>query len=268
MRNVFLLGLLLCASAQARERVVTLSPHLTELVCAAGGCAQLVGVGAYSDYPAQVKKLPVVGDAASLNAEALLALRTSLILAWDGGTPASQMALLDRLGLKLRSVRIETLPQVADALEEIGGWLSTERIASAVAADYRSRLAALATRYADAKPVRVFYQIETRPAFTVNAQSPISQAIKLCGGVNVFADLPALAAPVSDEAVLAAKPDVVIHGERDAEAMLAYWSRFPDAPPVAQGHIYGVDADLLTRSGPRLIEGAELLCVMIERARQ
>lgn len=254
--------------AGAAERVVALGPHLAELTCAAGGCGQLVGVIAYSNFPASVKKLPVVGDAGQINLEALLALRPSLVLAWDGGTSPTTIDRLRRLGLRVEPVRVSKLPEVADALDRIGGWLGTVQIAQAAAADYRRRLAELSLRYAGAKPLKVFYQIETAPAYTVNGDSPISQAIALCGGRNVFAGLPTLAAPVNDESVLAAQPDVVIHSDRDGPAMLAYWSRFPRAPAMAKGQIYGIDADLLARAGPRLIDGAELLCATLDLARR
>lgn len=252
----------------AAERVVALGPHLAELTCAAGGCEQLVGVIAYSNFPARVKTLPVVGDAAQINLEALLALKPTLVLAWDGGTSPTTIQRLRDLGLRVEPVRIEKLPEVADALQQLGGWLGSATVADGAAADYRRRLAMLKVRYADAKPLKVFYQIETAPAYTVNGDSPISQAIALCGGRNVFASLPTLAAPVSDEAVLVAQPEVVVHSDRDSPAMLAYWSRFPTSPPMAKGHIYGIDADLLARAGPRLIDGAELLCATMDLARR
>ena len=255
-------------SARAAERVVALGPHLAELACAAGGCEQLVGVIAYSDFPERVRQLPVVGDAAQVNHEALLALRPSLVLAWDGGTSPTTIDRLRGLGLRVEPLRIEKLGEVADALQRIGAWLGTGAVADAVAADYRRRLATPAPRYAPARPLKVFYQIETAPAYTVNGDSPISQAIALCGGRNVFAGLPTLAAPVSDEAVLVAQPEVVVHSEHDREAMRAYWSRFPTAPPMAKGRIYGIDADLLARAGPRLIDGAELLCATLDLARR
>lgn len=259
------LGLL--PSLAGAERVVTLGPHLAELVCAAGACEQLVAVVAYSDFPASVRRLPVIGDANLVNAEALLALRPSLVLAWQGGTPPLTIDRLRAIGLRVEPVGIERLGDVAEALEQIGAWLGTAASAHRAAEDYRQRLASLARRYEQARRLRVFYQIETTPPYTVNGRSPISQAIQLCGGDNVFAALPTLAAPVSDEAVLAAAPEAVIHSQHDRAAILAYWARFPSAPAQAQRQIYGIDGDLLARAGPRLVDGAEQLCAVLDRAR-
>lgn len=267
-RAVLALGLLLLSSVcSASERVVALGPHLAELVCAAGGCEELVGVIAYSDFPESVRRLPVVGDASQVNLEVLLSLRPSLVLAWDGGTSPTTVARLRRLGLRVEPVRVENLEEVATALQRIGAWTGHAAEAAFAADEYRQRLQRLRQRYAGAPPLRVFYQIETAPPYTVNGASPISQAITLCGGVNIFASLPTLAAPVSDEAVLAARPEVVVHGERDGNQVRAYWARFPQAPVQALGRIYAVDADLLTRAGPRLIDGAEQLCAALDRAR-
>ena len=162
---------------------------------------------------------------------------------------------------------MESLDEVAGALERIGVLTGQVAAASAAADEYRQRLLRLRQRYQGAAPLRVFYQIETAPPYTVNRASPISQAITLCGGTNIFAGLPTLAAPVSDEAVLAARPEVVIHGIRDGAEVRAYWARFPQAPVQALGRVYAVDADLLTRAGPRLVDGAEQLCAALARAR-
>jgi len=262
-------GLLACTSAspaRATERVVTLAPHLAELVCAAAGCGVLVAVTAYSDYPPEIKKLPDVGDVAQLNLEALLALQPTQVIAWSGGTPAAQLARLRTVKLPVTALRIAHLDDVATALEQLGTLLDTPVRAAAAAADYRARLAVLRARYAKAKPVRVLYQIETAPVYSINRDSPISEAISLCGGINVFASLPTLAAPVTDESVLAARPQIVIHGPADTAAVTAYWARFAKAARV-QPRLVAIDPDLLARAGPRLVQGVEQLCAELEAAR-
>lgn len=249
-----------------RPRVVTLAPHLAELVCAAAGCGVLVAVGAYSDYPPEVKALPVLGDVAQLNLEALLAFRPTQVIAWDSGTPAAQLAKLRTVALPVTALRTTSLDDVAVALEQLGALLGSAPRAAAAAADYRARLAALRARYAESAKVRVLYQIETAPVYSINRDSPISEAITLCGGINVFAELPTLAAPVSDEAVLDARPELVVHAPRDALSIAAYWARFAAAARV-QPRLVGIDPDLLARSGPRLVQGVAALCEALDAAR-
>lgn len=260
-------ALLLPTAALAAERVITLAPHLAELVCAAGGCPSLVAVGAYSDYPPEVAALPQVGDVAQLNLEAVLALKPTRIIAWQGGTPAAQLARLQTLRLPVTSLRIEKLDDVASALEELGMVLGTPAVAQAAAARYRQQLQTLRAAHAQLPPLRVLYQIETAPVYSVNRQSPISEAITLCGGVNVFAGLPTLAAPVSDEAVLAARPQLVVHGPGDTVAVSAYWARFAKAARVQPRRV-AIDPDLLARSGPRLVQGVQQLCDALDGLRE
>ena len=250
------------------QRVVTLAPHLTELACAAGACDRLVGVSAYSDYPPQVRGLPQVSDAASVNLEAVLGLKPDLVLAWDGGTPPETVARLRDLGLRVVPLKVRGLEDVAEVLRQTGAVLGTEAAANAAAQAYRERLAALRARWRGAATIRALYQIETAPAYSVNHDSPISEAITLCGGINVFAGLPRIAAPVSAEAVLAARSEAVLYGgEENAQAMRDYWARLAGAPAQRLGNLYPVDASLLGRYGPRLLDGVEQVCAALDQAR-
>ncbi|MGQ0698100.1 MAG: cobalamin-binding protein [Panacagrimonas sp.] len=255
------------APAQA-ARVITLSPHLAELVCAAGACDQLVGVVRHSDYPEPVKNLPQVGDAVAVNAEAVLALQPDLILAWDGGTPVRIIEQLRRLGLPVQLIRVRTLEEVGLALLRVGALLGTEDAACAAEIDYRTRLLALRQRYAKSTPIRVMYQLDPDPVFTINRLSPISEAIQLCGASNVFADYTQLAGPVSREAVLATDPDAIVFGiQDDAQGIRAGWLRFAHLRAVRAGNLIAVDSNTLARATPRMAEGAEALCAALDAAR-
>ncbi|MGH8456195.1 MAG: cobalamin-binding protein [Stenotrophobium sp.] len=269
MPRIFLLVFLLwCGAATAAERVITLAPNLAELVCAVGGCDRLVGVVSYTDFPPQLAKLPHVGDAYALNLEAVIALKPDLILAWGGGTSPQTLARLRDLGLHVEPVSVNGLAGVADALLRVGQLLGTQAAATAAADAYSKRLNALRERYRDAPKLRVMYQIEANPAFTVSGQSPISDAIALCGGINVFAGLRQIAAPVSKEAVLAANPDVVVFGQGDdARAVRGYWRAFPHATAVVNGDLYALDTEVLERAAPRMLDGVEQLCMALDQAR-
>lgn len=270
IRWCFVAALLLSATAAQGDarRVVTLAPHLAELVCAAGGCERLVAVSAHSDFPPSVATLPEVGDGWQVNLEAVLAQRPDLIVAWAGGTPVDNIARLRKLDLRVEALPISTLDGVADALETVGGWLGTEAAAKQAASAYRQRLAGLRAKHRGATPIRVVYQIETAPAYTVNGKSPISEAMAVCGGVNVFASLPTLAAAVGAEAMLVAAPEVVLYGgEENTADIRAYWSRLGAAPAAKRGALYPIDADRLARAGPRLLDGIEEVCALLDRAR-
>jgi iron complex transport system substrate-binding protein len=247
---------------------VALSPHLAELACAAGGCGKLVGVVAWSDFPERVKQLPQVGDAWAVSPERVLGLAPDLVLAWDGGTPRETIERLRGLGLRVEAMAIRRLDEVPGALRAIGGWLGTAPAAERAAADYAGRLRQLRERHAGAAPLRVLYQIEASPPYSVNRDSPISEAIALCGGVNLFADLPALAAPVDREAILARDPQVVLYTKQDdVAAIRAFWARMPPVSASRAAALYALDGNLLDRATPRLLDGVEQLCAALSDAR-
>lgn len=252
----------------AGERIVTLAPHLAELVCAAGGCDQLVGVVAYSDYPAGVRELPQVGDAFAVNAEQLIALKPDRVLAWAGGTPREVSERLRALKLPVTQVAVQGLKDIAEALRSLGKILGTPSQANRAAAQFERRLQALRKANQGARPLRVLYHIELEPMFSINRASPISEAIKLCGGVNVFADVPQLSFVAGKEAVLASRPEAIVFASEDGEAAVRrWWSRWAELPAVKRGAIYAMDGNLLTRATPRMLDGVAKLCAALNDAR-
>ena len=257
------------ASAAPPQRIVTLAPNLAELVCAVGACDRLVGVSAYTNYPPQAASLPKVGDAYSVNLETVLAARPDLVLAWDQATPPATIARLRELGLRVEVPRIERLDDVAGALRHLGQELGTSTIADRKAADYRRRLAALRQRYADVPRVRVFFQLGTDPAYTINRKSSISAALSLCGGDNVFANMPRISGPVSAEAVLSAAPQAVFYGRTENRAAIrAYWARLRGVPAVKHHDLFAVDGDILARASPRMLDGVSTVCRRLDQVRR
>ncbi len=255
--------------AAPARRIVSLAPHITENLYAAGAGSHIVGVSAYSDYPAAAKKLPRVGGAASLDLEAILALKPDLVIAWDSGNQAGQLAKLRALGLPLFVSRPLKVDDIATDIARFGELAGTSAVALPEARAVRARIAELRARYAQRPPVRTFYQIWDRPLITVNGEQLISDVMRLCGADNVFAGLPQLAPTVSIEAVLAADPEAIVASGADATRpqWLDGWKRWKDLTAVARGNLFFVPPDLISRPTPRILDGARLLCADMETAR-
>lgn len=257
--------------AGAAERIVTVAPSLTELVCAVGACNKLVGVDQHSDYPESAKNIARIGDAFSVNLETILALKPDLILAWDGGTDRQRMNRLQQLGLRVEWIHVGRLDEIANALIRVGQLAgpSFEKTAALAASRYRSRLDQLrAYTYPEPRP-GVLYQLDTEPIYTVNRESPISEAIELCGGRNIFADLSQLAGIVSVESVLARNPAVILFpDEVDTETIKQQWRRWPMLQAVKLNALYGINDSLLARASPRMIDGIEQLCAVLDQVRK
>ncbi len=251
------------------KRAVALSPHLAELVFAAGAGDRLVGVMRYSLHPDAAARLPVVGDAFAVNLEAIAALRPELLLVWRSGINPRQQQRLQALGLPVYSSEITTVDGIAATLRRLGTLFGTQAVAEAAATQTETRWQALRTRYAGRPPVRVFYQLWHEPLMTVSSQHLVAQAIAACGGINLFGDQPMLTPTVSWEAAVAADPQVVVTGaSADEPARLEPWQRFGRVAAVRHGRLVVLDGHRLARMTPAFVDGAQALCEAIDRARR
>jgi iron complex transport system substrate-binding protein len=250
------------------QRVVALGPHLVELVFAAGAGARLVGVQRYSDHPAAALRLPVVGDALALNLEAMAGLKPDLVLVWGSGVNARQQQRLAALGVPVFVSEITQVAHIADTLRRLGTLLDSRAAADAAARQVEGEWAALQQRFQGRRPVRVFYQLWHEPLMTVNGRHLIDEALRTCGGVNVFADQAPLVPTVGWEAAVLANPEVVLTGSsRDEPARLQAWLRFPQVAAVRNQHLVVLDGPALARMSPRFVAAAARLCEAIDTAR-
>lgn len=255
--------------AQPATRIVSLAPHATELLFAAGAGERVVGVVATSaDWPPAARALPRVGDAAMLDVERIVELRPDLVVTWPYTAPA-QAASLRARGIPLFVTDPTTIGGIADDLERLGVLAGTFEAARAAARDFRAQLATIRRAYAGAPRVRAFYQIWNAPLYTVGGGHLISRALAVCGADNVFAGLSLPAPAVDVEAVLAAAPDAIVAGADGGvrPAWLDDWRRYPTMPAVARGNLFSVNADLLHRPGPRFVAGVAELCAVVDKAR-
>jgi len=175
---------------------------------------------------------------------------------------------LERFKLRVVPIRVNTLDDVGLALLRIGALAGTEDAACAEQARYLERIDTLRKRYANAAPISVLYQIEPDPIFTINRDSPISEALGVCGARNLFADIAHLAGPVGREAVLARDPGAIVFGRQDdIDGIRRGWARFPGMRAVRADNLIPINADKVERAAPRMAEGIAELCEALDAAR-
>ena len=256
--------------AKPAERVVSFAPHVTELVFAAGGGGRLVGTVSQSDYPPAARSVPLIGDSRQIDIERLIALKPDLLVVWFHGSSARQVEQLQQLGIPIFYSEPRKLDDVADSLLRLGRLLGTDAVAMQRAAQLRQMLAQLTARYSGRAPVRVFYQVWSKPLYTLNGRHIVSDALRLCGGENIFGALALTAPTVNIEAVLLENPEAIVTGanRNQSETGLEMWRAYPALQAVHNNNLFAVDADLLNRAGPRLIEGATALCEKLDEARR
>lgn len=257
-----------CGVAPAAEplRIVSLAPNLTELLFAAGAGAQVVGVSEYSDWPPPARSLPRIGDAFRLDYEGILALRPDVAVAWRSGTPAESVARLERAGIRVEVVTVQSLEEIAAGIEVLGELAGTRDIAGPAAGRFRSEVERLRARHGGRPALDVFIELDHRPLFTVTGRHLISEMVSVCGGRNVFGSLPGLAPSVDLEAVIAARPDVILYTGPDPDPA-SLWRDWPGLPAVRDGNVLGIPGDLVARATPRVVEGIEAICEALDRAR-
>ena len=253
---------------QPARRIVSLAPHVTELLFAAGAGERIIGAVEYSNYPEAAKGIPRVGSSQQLDLERIITLKPDLIVAWPGSAQG-QVDRLSKLGIPMFHNEPRRLADIGRAIEQMGRLAGTESVAAGAARAFAAREAELRARYAGRAPVRVFYQIWEQPLMTVNGKHLISDVMRLCGGQNVFADLPLLAPVISTEAVLEANPEAIGTAFFDAKSRSALeaWKKWPRMTATARDNFFYVPGDHITLHTPRVLEGARLICEALDTAR-
>lgn len=252
------------------RRVITLSPHATELIFAAGGGAQIAATVNASDFPEAARALPRIGEGLQPEPERLIRLNPDLLIGWQ----ASQFSSLNALRIPSFLSAPKTLNDIPDTIEKFGMLLGTQDAAQSRAAALRIQINHLKPAPVSGAPVRVFLQVGEPSEYSLNHSHLLSQVVHACGGSNVFGSSAAIAPKISAESVLAQRPELVLLGRIGAPATPTpdvttqqFWSRL-NLPAARAGHVYVMDSDVLYRPGPRLIEAAQAICSIIEQARK
>lgn len=244
------------------QRIITLSPHLTELVYSIGAQDKLVATVEYSDFPEAANDIPRIGNAFQLDWEKVTALRPDLIIAWQGGNPDAMLDKLEEQGftvLRLENAGLYALPEQVRALS----LRLTGKFESDVAKQYHASLDALKNQYANKARLRVFYQISSEPIYTVDGTHVISDMLELCGAENVFENLGKTSAPVTPEAVVGVKPDVILTTTFTYKDVVRQWDGM-----FVSDNILSVPADEVTRASLRMLQGTENVCEVLDLWRQ
>ena len=265
------------------QRIITLAPHLSELVDSAGGSDRLVGVSAFSNFPASVKQLPITSDARSIDLEKMKSLRPDLIIYWRGGTSESQIQSIKKTfnkDVQFIAVEPKKLGDIATDIETIGKALGTSPIAKKNADALRLKITGIRntennqnnqnnSKNISQRKVRVFYQVWAQPLMTLNKDHIISDIIQLCGGEQLFANEKVLVPTVSREAVIKANPEIIftaVDNQKKASDW-SMWSSFPQLAATKNKAFIDLDGDIISRPSPQIMQGAQKICAEINKVR-
>jgi iron complex transport system substrate-binding protein len=253
----------------AQCRIVSLAPGTTAMLYAAGAGQCLVGTIAHSDEPAEASKIPIVGDAETLDFEQLIALRPTVVVV---AVDVVQRVRIDRiraLGIAVYQVHVTRLADMPDSVRRLGDLAGTAATAASEARELRTELEAIRLRYRGRRPLRVLYQIWDRPIYTIGGRHVITDALRLCGASNIFADLETAAPAVTREAAVLRDPELIIVSAPPgvADEWLAQWRNVPTVNAVRTGRLLTYTDARIDRMGPSVITATANLCVVIDAAR-
>lgn len=243
------------------KNIISLTPHITEILFAIGAGNKIIAIDNYSDYPDATKNIIKIGDFHNLDLEKIISLKPDLIIAWQSSNK-KQVTQLQKLGFKVFLSNAKTFNDVAYEIKELGKLTNNIKNAEKVANDFLTKINNLKNKYKHKQKVSVFYQIWHKPLMTIGSKQIINQAINICGANNIFTALAKVTYQIDIELVLAKNPDVIIMNE--SQLKHSFWHKFSDF----NKKIITVSDSLLARMGPRLQDGVKELCEKLDYVRK
>jgi iron complex transport system substrate-binding protein len=240
-------------------RFVSLAPNLTEIIFAIGAGDGLVGRTTYCNYPAEAQKVEAVGDTLKPSIERIIALRPQIVFVSTASQLEAFTSELEAHHIAVYVTDSHDLAGVFRSMERIADVLGKRQRADELLKQLKGRVAAIEDKVKSRPPVRVFYQVSDEPLYTIGREAFITDLIRRAGGISVTADVPGAWPRYSAESALAARPDAIVlpTGGSLGDTNSNVASALKRSPAVANGRVYKINADHLSRPGPRSVEGLE-----------
>src|SRR5262245_13825387 len=253
------------------KRIVSLAPSVTETLFALGAGEQLVGICTFCDFPREVERIDRIGSYIAPNVEAIIAKAPDVVIGVPPNSPEA-VAALQRAGLRVVIVQVDTLTQIEAAMRTIAHEAGRDTEGAALLVALRQRMAAVRTRLEGVPPRRVLMVVGQNPLIAVGSDIFLNELIAQAHGINIAADTHQQWPQLSLEVAVAKQPDVIIDGsmgseEKDEAQLFGVWQNFPELPAVRNGRLYGRRSYTLLRPGPRLAEGFEEIARLIHPER-
>jgi iron complex transport system substrate-binding protein len=242
-------------------RAVSLAPNLTEIVFAVGAGDRLVGRTSFDDYPPEAARVPAVGDTINPNIENIIAARPQVVLVTTASQVETFTKTLEAQGVAVFVTNPESLDGIYKSISMIGSVFGETENADRLIADMKRRVAAVAERSRGGKRVRVFVQIDKNSLYTVGRPSFITDLVEKAGGESVTGSLETAYPKISRETALALDPDAIILS--DSPDNREPNDVFRNSPAVRNGRVYRINADILSRPGPRTVDALEQIAAAL-----
>lgn len=244
------------------SRIVSLAPHITEILFDLGLGKKIVGVTQYSDYPEEAKNKERVGSYVKLNLEKIVSLSPDLVLATADGNPKAVVDRLTDIGIPVYVVNAKKIVDIYGNIRSIGEVTGKSKEAHAIAEKLEKRIIAAVDKVKGLVRPRVFIQLGYSPLYTAGKNTFVDDLISLAGGLNIAGEEKIRYPVYSTESLLKREPQVIFSVLMGSEVDIktdSFWKRWNTLPAVRDGRIYYVDPDIVNRPSPRIADGLELM---------
>lgn len=251
------------------KRIIALAPHIVENIYTAGAGAQLIATVAHSNYPEDASALPIVGGYNSLNLEKIIELAPDLVIAWGSGNSRSSVNRIKELGYPVYVDEPNSLSDIAKSISDIAT-LTGQKTTTQLMEKFLEDLNQVSKEYAKKTKVTTFYQVWNKPLTTISGQHIISDAIRICGGLNIYAQESAIAPVINIESLLERNPKVIIaSGASDTRPQwLDEWYDWPSLQAVKSNNLFYVNPNHIQRHTVRVLIGIDKICQQLDLARE
>lgn len=258
------------ALADKPLRIVALAPHIVENLYAIGAGDLIVGTLDYADYPQEATKIERIGGYNGISIEKLLILKPDMVIAWKSGNQAEDLAQIKRLGIELHLSNPRSIEGVAKEILKLGQLTGRIEQSKKVAEAFTVKLNAIKATQQNKTTLSGFYQLWPEPMMTVSKNTWINQLIETCQVTNVFVDSDTDYPQVSIENVIVTKPQIIIIPDEKSKRVIptVNWQQWPEVPAVKYEQFISVNADLLHRFSPRMLDGLAQMCDKVEVSRK
>lgn len=251
----------------APQRIVSLSPSITETLYYLNLGERIVGVTEFSNYPDEAKKKPKVGSYINLNIEKIISLKPDLIIAIADGNKKESVDALERLGYSVYAVNPRCVKDIFRTIGNIGKITGCISSANTLIKGMKNRINYVESRTKGIGRPRVFFQIGINPVVTVGKDTFHNDLINMAGGLNISGNEKAKYPRYSMEEILLNAPDIIIISSMDRgggfDRKKREWMRWKSIPAVKNRKIYIIDSDLVDHPSPRIIDGLEEMARLI-----
>lgn len=243
------------------ERAISLAPSITEMVFAAGAGDRLVGVTTYCNYPPAALSIQKVGDTQTPNIETIIALKPDVVLVSTASQLEAFMQTLEQQNISVYVIGPKTLDDIFRGLVQLGGIFDTPAHATATAESMLGRIAEVEEEVKGKPRVSVFVQISKDPLYTIGKDSFLTSLIEKAGGESVTKDVATAYPTISKETAAAMDPEAIILS--DSEDNAGPNDVFKNSRAVRSGRVYRINADIISRPGPRLVDALEQIAAKL-----